>query len=222
MKRLISLLLIPFMILLVGIKTFAFDWRQMGAELVSQTDEDSKITVTLKDNQGHTFNVVYQDDAMLAKLTKEIVKLERDFYSWRNIHLQDLSFMVFANCLEVVINPREITYHQINIAPAVPAGITMTYEPEKSNLNYDCRIMKDDLFVRVTGAYRDETELLAKLGTAYDDPLAYLQQNGAELVSNLDSNGENERTRQAMIYWLNEDWNGRHKALPPRNHSQSC
>jgi hypothetical protein len=202
------------MLVSIRTSTYAFDWKTLNVELVSQTENDSQIIVVLKDKQDHIFKVIYQDEAMMAKLTNKIIKCKNEFYAWRNIRFKEITFMAFANFLDVVIIPQEIMHNKNNLATAIPAGITMAYDPEKDIIHYDFRIMKEDQFVRITGNYSREDELFNKIGIAYDNPSTYQQSSNADPLQQQNVGQSNEKIVQALIYLYNEDWNGRQKTIP--------
>jgi hypothetical protein len=215
MKRLISIIIIA-SVMLIGITTttYAFDWKSLNVEVISQTTNDSQTILTLKDKQERTFKVIYQDEAMLKKLSNPIIKYKDDFYAWRSIHFKDISFMVFANFLDVVIIPQQLLHKNLNLAMAIPGGITMVYDPEKDTIHYDFRIMKEDQFIRIDGDYLKEDELVTKIGAAYDNPATYLNPTGPVPVPQENIGPDMGKILQSLIYLYNEDWNGRQKTIP--------
>jgi hypothetical protein len=211
MKRLTAISIIAlFLLLNIRTSTYAFDWKSLNVELVNQTENDSQEIVLLRDKQDQTFKVIYQDEAMLKKISPKIMKYKNEFFTWQSIHIKDITFMVFANFLDVVIIPQEFMHNNQNLATAIPAGITMTYDPDMDVMRYDFRIMKEPQFVRITGYYSQESELTNKIGMAYDDPAGYLQSNNPVSPKQVNVEQMNEKMVQALIYLNNEDWNGRH------------
>lgn len=215
MKRLTVILGVVFFLLLSSrTSIYAFNWKPLNVEVISQTENDSQITVVLKDNQNRIFKVIYQDESMLDKLNAKVIKYKNEFYTWRNIRFNDITFMVFANFLDVVIIPHELIHNNLNLATAIVAGITMTYDRDKDILRYDFRIMKEERFIRITGDYSQENELTSKIGIAYDNPAAYLQPVNSDPLGPTYTGQISEKMVQALIYLNNEDWNGRHKTIP--------
>ncbi len=215
MKRLILTVVSGFLFL-TCIQAYAFDWKKYDATLIDKSKDGSKTILTLKDKKEKVFRVVYQDETMLDKVAPKIIKYKNEFYGWREIGFTEISFMVFDNFLEVIVMPQEIKHNNDNLATAVPAGITMVSQPDQDLMHYDFRIIKDNLFLRIDGDYLNEGELIAKLRYAFDYPLVY-QRRSESTVTNSGSSdtGIDEKTRQALIYLLNEDWYGRPKSVPP-------
>ena len=215
MKRILAIWITAY-IMLLGCRTSAsaFEWKPLNVELVDQSENDTQKIVVLKDKQNHTFKVIYQDEIMLKKLSAPIIKYKDIFYSWQSIHCKNLTFMVIANLLDVVIIPGQFMYHNQNIASVIPAGITMTYDPDMDLLRYDFRIISGDRFIRVNGNYSHEEELVNKTGLAYDDPKSYLQPADHADIERMVPDEINEKMVQALIYLNNEDWLGRQKTLP--------
>ncbi len=215
MKRILAIWLIAWMMLL-GCRTagLASDWKPFNAELVEQSENDTQKIVVLKDKQSRIFKVIYQDETILRKLSGPIMKYKDIFYSWKSIDCKDLTFMVLANLLNVVIIPGQFMHHGQNIAGAFPAGITMTYDADMDQLRYDFRIISGERFIRISGNYMKEEELVKKLGLAYDNPDSFLQPAGPTVWEPTGSGEINEKMIQALIYLNHEDWNGRHKTVP--------
>ncbi|NLY75981.1 MAG: hypothetical protein GX075_11880 [Firmicutes bacterium] len=215
MKRIIGSLAVGFL-LAACLSCHAYDWEKNGVKLLDRSESGSKTSLTLKDEKNQVFKVTYQDQTMLERVAPKVIKFKNEFYGWRRIKFSEISFMVFDNFLEVIIIPREITHRDQNIASAVPAGITMLSEPNREVMHYDFRIIKDNLFLRIEGDYLNEDELMSKLSYAYDYPSLYLKRGESPPDPNdKQSAGIDEKTRQALIYFLNEDWYGRYKAVPP-------
>lgn len=215
MKRIIITALIGFLFL-ASIPSYALDWKKFDTAVIRKDSDGSKIILTLKDKKNLTFKVVYQDESMLEQVAPRIIKYKNEFYGWREINFTEISFMVFDSFLEVIVMPREIIHGQNNLAAAIPAGITMVNHSDRDLMHYDFRIIKDNLFLRIEGDYVSEEELLSQLRYAYDFPRAYLQRNESKVNNSRNSSGGiDEKARQALIYLLNEDWNGRPKSVPP-------
>lgn len=209
------LIIVAFLLLFACMPSYALDWKKFDAEVTTISKDGPQTTITLKDRKAKVFKVVYQDEAMLEKVAPKINRFKNEFYGWREIGFTDISFMVFDNYLEVIVIPIEIIHQQNDLAKSVPAGITMMSPPDQEKMYYDFRIIKDNYFLRINGAYLNEEELVNKLRNAYEYPLAYLQQGeltGAKASGVV--SGTNDTTRQALLYFLNEDWNGRPKSVP--------
>lgn len=217
MKRLTATLIAVICSFSIATHTYAFNWKSLNVDTVNQEEDGSKTILILSDQENRVFKVITEEEIITSKLAEKIIKFKNDFYSWRNIRLQELSFMVFANLLDVVIIPRQIIYNDQNLATAIPAGITMSYNPALDLMHYDFRLMKENLFLRIDGDYLNEERLMAEIASAYENPAAYLQRTApvAAEPQRGNHNGEDEKTRQALIYLYNEDWNGRHRAVPP-------
>lgn len=141
---------------------YAINWPGLDATVTDKNEDGSRVILTLKDGQNHIFKVTYQDEAMAEKLADKIIQYKNEFYSWRQMRLKEVSFVVSANFLEAIIIPLELIHNKANLAGAIPAGITMTYYPDKDILRYDFRIMKDNLLMRIPGNYHTEDEMISK------------------------------------------------------------
>lgn len=214
MKRLI-IIVVAGILLLSCVRSEAYDWKKLDAEQIDKSKDGSKTVITLKDKKEQIFKLVYQDEKMLDKAAPKIIKYKNELYGWREISFIELNFLVFDDFLEVIVMPEKIMHNDNNLATAVPSGITMVSKPDQDLMRYDFRIIKDNYFLRIDGDYLSEGELMAKLCYAYDYPSLFLQRSETNVGGAGSPNGVNdEKTRQALIYLLNEDWNGRPKSVP--------
>jgi hypothetical protein len=197
----------------------AINWQSFDAGVTDKKEDGTRVTLTLKDSQNHTFKVTYQDEATAEKLADKIIKYKNLFYNWQQSRLKEVDFVISPSFLEIIIIPQEIMHNKANLAGVIPAGITMTYYPDKDVLRYDFRIMKDNLLMRIYGDYRTEDEMTGKLFYAYDNPLLYLRRGDPEaLIQEIEELKEKlEKLRQAFIYLNNEDWINRYKIIPQEN-----
>jgi hypothetical protein len=172
---------IIFIFLLFSFKTYALNWQSLNVTLVEQKEDGLRTVLTLKDAKNRIFSISY-DDAISTKMADKIIKYKNEFYSWQTVHFKDLSFVISDSFLEMMIIPQEIIRNDQNLVAAIPAGITMTYYPEKDTLHYDFRIMKENQFIRIGGDYQSEDELLSKFYLAYDNPSAFLLRSDPEYL----------------------------------------
>lgn len=195
---------------------YAIDWTSRGANVTDKREDGLRVILTLKDGQNRIFKVTYQDETMAGKLADKIIQYKNEFYSWRQIRVKEVNFVISPNFLEIVIIPFEIMHNKANLAGAIPAGIIMTYYLEKDVLRYDFRMMKDNLLMRISGDNKAESEIVAKLAYAYDNPLLYLRRGDPEaLLQEIEELKDKlEKLRQAFIYLNNEDWINRYKTIP--------
>jgi hypothetical protein len=215
MKRWIMLTMAVILMPLCAV-IYAINWPSLDAAVTAKREDGSQTMLTLTDGQNRTFKVTYQDEALAGKLADKMVRYKNQFYSWRQIRCNEVSFLVSAGFLEIIVIPLEIRHNETNLAGAIPAGITMTYYPDKDTLRYDFRIMKDNLLLRIAGDYRTEEEMCSKLIFAYDNPLLYLRRDDPEsLLQEIeDLRDQLEKLRQAFIYLNNTDWVNRSRTIP--------
>lgn len=214
-STIVLVLTIAMVFMPAGATIYAIQGLGPDVNITDKKEDGSRIMLTLKDGQNHLFKITYQDEAVAEKLADQIIKFKNEFYSWQQIRFNDVSFVVSPSFLEIIIIPLEIMHNNANLSGAVPAGITMTYYPEKDVLRYDFRMMKDNLLMRISGDYRNENEMVSKLIYAYDNPLSYLRRGDPEsLLQDIEELNEKlEKIRQAFIYLNNEDWINRYKTI---------
>lgn len=204
MKRFIFITFVLIMIA-VNAKILALNWQSLNATQVDKKEEGSHTILTLRDQEKRIFKITYQDETNAEKLAEKIIALKNEFYAWQNIHFKNISFVVSASFLEIVIIPHEVINNGQNLVSAIPAGIAMTYYPENAALYYDFRIMKDNLLIRIAGDYLNEKELLSKLCFAYENPMAYLQRTGPEKLPEKKPAGDQGEIQNVLDNLVNEN-----------------
>ncbi len=80
---------------------------------------------------------------------------------------------------DVVVIPSSFVYKNVNLASYMPSGIELYYN---GYIDYDFRMLKDSLFLRLKGQIFDETQFADRLLSAVNDPVLYLQTNDPEYL----------------------------------------
>jgi hypothetical protein len=175
-KRSIWILaLLVWSLLIMGVVGFAYDWQAANIKVVDTVKAGDTTTLTLQDKDQHLFKVTYSGNNLSDDVAKAIIKYKTEFFAWRNLEMREIKFVYSLDILNIIIIPSRITYNGANIAYAIPAGIIFIYDPTMpgSGLQYDLKILKENLIARVNGKYNTEADFDKNLFRVYDNPKAY-------------------------------------------------
>ncbi|HEX3046544.1 MAG TPA: hypothetical protein VHY08_17435 [Bacillota bacterium] len=176
-KRFVRILiLLSLIIILAGATGYAYNWDSANIKVVETVKSGDQTTLTLRDKDKHLFKVSYPGNNLPDDVAKSIIKYKTEFFSWRNLKMQEITFVLSLDILEIVIIPDKILYNGANIVSAIPAGLVFEYDPASpdNGLQYNFKILKDNLIARVNGKYTTEAEFDKQLFRVYDNPKAYL------------------------------------------------
>ena len=120
------------------------------------------------------FQIVYS--GTLSSMTiNQIISSKNTFYSWSELKIDSLKYIVSKDSVEILITPSSVMSKNENITGNIPAG--MLFVLSDNILQYDFRIMKDNVFVRIKGIFVDKSELFDKIALALEDPILYVRRN---------------------------------------------
>jgi hypothetical protein len=172
-------------ILAVGTAAGALNLAPFGADVVSSSPEGERTIAALRDSAGRTFTVSLLEDPSPA-IAAQVIALKDAFYAWRAVKIGSLRFTVTGDLIETVIFPESIVAGGSELRYYLPAGLFFSWS-SAMDLEYDFRVTKDNLFLRVSGVYKSEEEMENRIAEAIANPGAYLQRGDTEyLLSRLD------------------------------------
>lgn len=155
---------------------YAYDWSAKDVKELNKSLSDNEIIVNLTDSSGRRFTVKYYEQ-ISERDVGIILELNSKFYSWKNMTPAKINYFISNKTIEIVVVPARFKYKEENILKYLPAGMLFVYT---DSLSYNYRITRDNIFVRVKGRFKDESELCDKTLEAINDPLAYLKKRDPE------------------------------------------
>lgn len=204
MKRIVLI----FLIISFAASLHAFDWKSENITVVETKKEDDVITASLKDSEGNAFTVSYSE---LNDATAELIlKLKSDFYGWKTMQISSIKFVVYRDRIEIAILPSTFNCSGTDIIPYLPAGMFFIY---RDVLEYNFRITKNDLFVRIKGMWNTEEAICKKLLEAIKDPLSYIRKRDPEYF--LEKIEEFEKLRYGVLMLHNKGFFGGFNLIKP-------
>jgi len=189
-------------VILVFQVVFAQDLSPWGMTIIGS---DGKDHYEVEDKGGYRFYLSWENEQAL-KSGLEIAELPvREILKWSNLSIEKLTVDLEDNRVGVNIVPASYVNNDLDMARYMPSGMQF-YISEYTE--YDFRMFKDSIFLRMKGQLFSEEQFSEKLYKALDDPVLYIRTTDPEYVfrkfDNLDSVLE---ANSAGIIELNEKLN---------------
>ncbi len=156
----------------------ALDLTSYGATVVSRVSEGKRTAVTFRDTEARTFIVSFLEEPS-AEAVAQVAKLKDLFYSLQNVKIRSLRFTLTGTLIEALLLPEQLLVEGEDLHDFVPAGLFFSYTSDLI-LEYDFRVTKDNLFLRVRGTFDGEEEMEQKVANALANPAAFLQRSDPE------------------------------------------
>ncbi len=213
-----SFFLLVVSLLFIFTNLYAFDWNNEDLQdkekitVVHITNINGSKSVVLEDSKQHQFTVTYKKEFNLSRAL-DILELKNTFFSFANIKVKDINFIINKAGIDVILLPSSVIVNNTNIIKYIPSGLFFLYNKNKE-LQYNFRMTKDNLFMRIKGYFLGEDKLIAKIQEALQNPSAYIKKRDPEyflskleqLESKLDKlEKENSMLKWAVITLINDD-----------------
>ena len=158
---------------------YAYNWSAAGFQEISSGVEDDENYLILKDNNSVTIKIRFHDEAPRG-WEDQVVELNKKFTQWKYMKSSAIDYLVTSNSLEVLITPNHFTYNNNDFLPYIPGG--MTFILYDYGINYNFRVTKDNIFLRLNDKFIDEESLCKRIKEALDDPVLYLKKREPEYL----------------------------------------
>jgi hypothetical protein len=169
------------MVLFVGMTALlrAQDFASFGLELKSQAKEGP--------NTVYQFRAPGNMDLSVSFRGTELRDVDRERLQGILSIYQDFRFLIPASVrvvlgeerAEILVIPRSFQYKDRDLAIYMPSGIQFFYT---NFLEFDFRIVVENLFLRVKGQFFKEEEFAEKILSAVLNPYAYIQSQDPEYI----------------------------------------
>lgn len=171
-KRIIALAVL----LASALSAHALDLEGTGLKASGTAREGQRTIVTLKDSMDRTVQLSYVAEPD-AKAFARILAIRETFLSWTAFDVASMRFTLTGATLEIVVNLDRVTAGGKDVTENVPAGFYFTWT---GILQYDFRVVKDNVFLRISGPFTSEKELADKIHAAVSNPAAFLRRSDPE------------------------------------------
>ena len=174
MKRYVALSLCVGMTLTV----FAASWQKHGMTVESTKKEIRNTITILKTSDGLTIQVTAADD-VAAETVSRIAESAKKLNSLTGLTVSSLRYVVRKDGLEISLIPQKYVIDNQEVHRYLPGGLYFSY---RTNLNYNFRLKKDGVFVRIKGTLLDGKTLASKILNAYKNPMEYIRRRDPEYI----------------------------------------
>lgn len=200
-----------FLLVIIPYSIYAFNWTQEEVEkidnkeeliVVSKTNVDNTIILSIKDQKEQYFKVSYTND-ISEQNVKTVLKLKNDFYGWPGLTINIINFNVSAGSVDCNVIPSKFVCDKSNdIVAHLPAGMSFSYT---DSLEYNFRMIKDNLFIRMKGYFISKGQFCERLLEALENPAAFIKKRDPEFfLSKLDmlqNDLDKMRRENSMLRW---------------------
>lgn len=194
MKRVLCLLLLTSYL-------FAGELEDNNLRVRSETKKGNQIETVIGNGKGMEI-VVRSTGPLTASNERLIVKTYKTFYNWDEFDIRAAEMVFEGKSLSIIFLLNKLVYKGINIAPYLPSGIQLYYE---TFYEYDFRMFKDSLFMRLKGQYYSKGEFLDELYNAVNDPLLYIQtRDPSYIIRQIDELRTTNNEQSKFLHQLDE------------------
>lgn len=173
------LLVTAALLVLLSVGAFAVDFTDYGYQVIATRQENNQSVYDLKDQAGVPTTVTLSAP-VTADDGKTLQAILSTFEGWDTLKIDHVR-IVFTGTqsADVLVVPTSFLYKSVDLAAYMPSGMQFSYA---GYLEYDFRLLKDNLFLRLKGQLYDETQFADRLLNAIQNPILYLQTTNPEYL----------------------------------------
>ena len=154
------------------------DIESLGYNILSTGTDDGYNVITAEDpSSGLIFDLYYTD--FTQSQLYFLQEARKIVLSWKYIIPETLQIIFDPQVAEISVVPATFIYNEHDYAQYIPSTINFYFE---DILEYDFRILVENITLRVRGPYFNEKQLADKLQNAVANPIAYIQSNDPEYI----------------------------------------
>jgi len=165
--------ILPVILFAVGISAYGIDLQSYGFNVTNTRQENNQTVYTLQTRSGFSFTV-----ASSNPLTDNDAKILQSSIStlagWKLLKIAQAKVVFNDSRVNILVLPSSFVYKNVNLADYMPSGMQFYYV---KYLQYDFRMLKDSLFLRLKGEVYSETQFADRLYAAVENPVLFLQTN---------------------------------------------
>jgi hypothetical protein len=194
-------------------------WKRNGIEVLGSEAENGQTLIRLREPSGREFSVKRTDepdDQTVAAILRYISL----FAGWESASIETIDFLIQPKSIEIHIVPSRFVCDERDIMPHLPAGFIFSVTEIEE---YNFRITKENLFIRISGIFKGERELCKKIVSALDNPLPYIKRDDINYLATRTDDLERKteileldgrRTKEALIAQMNRGFFGGPRPIP--------
>jgi hypothetical protein len=165
--------ILPVILLAVGISAYGIDLQSYGFNVTNTQRENNQTVYTLQTRGGFSFTVASSNpltDSDARILQSSISTLA----GWKLLKIAQAKVVFNDSRVNILVLPSSFVYKNVNLADYMPSGMQFYYV---KYLQYDFRMLKDNLFLRLKGEVYSENQFADRLYAAVENPVLFLQTN---------------------------------------------
>lgn len=164
MKRIVILLFISFSI-------YAGDLESYNLQITMEGEHLGKFETVIITPEEMELSIL-SDRKLTIKQQDLIGRTYLNFFNWIELNIKSAQLVFEGRRLSIILKINELVYKDVEISQYLPSGIQLYYD---KFYEYDFRMFKDGLFMRLKGQYYSKEEFLEELYNAVADPILYIQ-----------------------------------------------
>jgi hypothetical protein len=171
-------LVLPVFLVLTTAAAFGINFQDYGSTVNGSRQENNQTVYELTDRSGLSFTVASAGELSDTSM-KILGSILGTLQGWNDLKIQQLKVVFNGDRADVLVMPSSFEYKGIDLAKYMPSGIQFYYD---TYLQYDFRMLKDSLFLRLKGDVYGESQFADRAYNAIQDPVLYLQTNNPEYL----------------------------------------
>jgi hypothetical protein len=185
---------------------FGADWAKLGLTVIEKKEGDGAYEYRLKDAGGQEFDIQGEKEPGDDSVQK-IIDLKATLSARELFKIKEIRFIILPNSIDAVIVPSFFTYKDTDILPSLPSTILFSLS---DRLEYNFRIVKDNIFMRIKGDFSTDAELGEKVVGGIKNPLSFVRMRDPEVfLTRINEIEEmNKKLRNAVMTWHNTGFLG--------------
>lgn len=172
------LVLLPVILVVASASAYCVDLANYGFHVTRTEKQNNQHIYTLRSQSGFAFTVAAT--APLTKGNAEVLQhVVQTLSGWKLLHIARARVVFKGARADILVVPSSFVYKGVNLADYMPSGMQFYYD---RYLEYDFRMLKDNLFLRMKGEVFDEKQFAERLYSAVENPVLYLRTHNPEYL----------------------------------------
>lgn len=171
-------LVLPLLLLVGTGVAWSVNLQDYGYTVTGSHTQNSQTVYDASDAQGQTFTVASTQPLSDADV-RILGSVLQTLAGWRDLKIGQLQFLFTGGRADILVIPTSFLYRGVDLAKYMPSGIQFYYD---TYLQYDFRMLKDNLFLRLKGAVYDESQFAQRAYSAVQNPVLFIQSNDPEYL----------------------------------------
>lgn len=174
----VAKLLIPVILLVSGSMLFGADFPQYGMTVLSTASDTVYTEYRVRDGNNHVFDVLTREPLSDAEF-QALNLVTGTIYKFQYIKAKSMRVVFAGDRINVILVPLSFTYQDKDFMKYLPSGLQFYFG---LSLEYDFRILVNNLTLKIAGEFFTETQLCERLVSAVSNPLAFLLSSNPEYL----------------------------------------